>query len=537
MLKRLYISNFVLIDSLDMEFPDGLIIITGETGAGKSILLGALSLLLGRKADTSVISDKSRNCVVEGEFAVGGREYILRRVLSPSGRSRTFVNDEPASLSQLSEISGRIIDIHAQHSQLLLKDKGFRLSVIDLLADNGVLLSRYNEAYTSYRKTLDSISGLESALARAESEADYRAFQLSQLEEASITDGELARLEVLQKELVNAEGIKNGLYSALAALSSDEDSVVQRLKAAQSSVSRSVPYKDGLSSLVSRMESCRIEIADIEQELERAAAGVEVSPERLAEVEERMSLIYTLMRKHGCSSEKELCALRDSLSESADRTAEDVRNLAALRKKAAGYEAERDSLAAELSQRRKKAAVSLSGRMQELIRGLGMPDACFDVKVTETGQFTQSGSDDADFYFSADGPRRMGEADKVASGGELSRIMLALKGLMAQYTSMPTMIFDEIDTGVSGSIADRMGDMIGKMGQDMQIFAITHLPQIASKKGTHYLVYKETGKDGSPVTSIRKLDYEGRIMEIARMLSGSSLTDAAVENARTLIEN
>lgn len=536
MLSRLSISNYALISSLDITFPDGLVIITGETGAGKSILLGALSLVLGKRADSSVFCDNTRNCVVEAEFHdKSGEEYILRRVITPAGRSRSFLNDEPVSLADLAAISNRIIDIHGQHQHLLLTDPDYRLGVIDHFAGTAPLLDEYKKIYDEYTAVKDEAASLEKSIAEEERDAEYRQFQLHKLQEAALVSGEMETLEQEQKALAHAEDIRTGLDAAYACLNPHDISVSQLLKDAATRLSKFAAWDDRLESLAARLESSRIEISDIEREIEDISSSVTVSPQRLDEVEERMSLIYSLERKYGCADVDELIALRDSLATALGGTEQMQDRLSALRHRQQELGTQREALARRLSEQRQAASGSLSEALQEAVRSLEMPHAVFRAEISGKGRLTATGGDNLDFMFSANGEQSLRDISKVASGGELSRVMLALKGLLARYTSMPTMIFDEIDTGVSGRIADKMGNMIGRMGQNMQIMAITHLPQIASKKGAHYLVYKEFGPDGKASTGIRRIEGEERVMEVARMLSGSELTPAAVENARELL--
>lgn len=536
MLSRLSISNYALISSLDITFPDGLVIITGETGAGKSILLGALSLVLGKRADSSVFCDNTRNCVVEAEFHdKSGEEYILRRVITPAGRSRSFLNDEPVSLADLAAISNRIIDIHGQHQHLLLTDPDYRLGVIDHFAGTAPLLDEYKKIYDEYTAVEDEAASLEKSIAEEERDAEYRQFQLHKLQEAALVSGEMEALEQEQKALAHAEDIRTGLDAAYACLNPHDISVSQLLKDAATRLSKFAAWDDRLESLAARLESSRIEISDIEREIEDISSSVTVSPRRLEEVEERMSLIYSLERKYGCADVDELIALRDSLATALGGTEQMRDRLSALRQRQQELGTQREALARRLSEQRRAASGSLSEALQEAVRSLEMPHAVFRAEISGKGRLTATGGDNLDFMFSANGEQSLRDISKVASGGELSRVMLALKGLLARYTSMPTMIFDEIDTGVSGRIADKMGNMIGRMGQNMQIMAITHLPQIASKKGAHYLVYKEFGPDGKASTGIRRIEGEERVMEVARMLSGSELTPAAVENARELL--
>ncbi len=536
MLTRLSISNYALISSLDIEFPDGLIIITGETGAGKSILLGAISLLLGKRADSSVFSDKERNCVVEAEFTdAQGKEIILRRVITPAGRSRSFLNDEPVTLAELTEMSSEIIDIHAQHNHLLLTDADFRLSVVDHFAGNRELLAEYSSVYKECERLYRITAELRRKIAEADKDAEYREFQLSKLNEAALVSGELEELEDEQKTLAHAEEIKSSLAAAYGMLNSEETSVAMMIKEASSRVAKFAAFDARLEDLTARLDSCRIEMADIESELESVGEGITVSPQRLEAVEERMSLLYGLLRKYNCDNVDALIALREELAAQAYSAESLQEELFEAEKDMASAEVERTRLADELTARRQAVVDEMSTSLQEAIRSLEMPYAIFKACVHKRGDFGETGADIMDFMFSANGETTLRDISKVASGGELSRVMLALKGLLARYTSLPTMIFDEIDTGVSGRAADKMGQMIGTMGENMQIFAITHLPQIASKKGTHYQVYKTFDKDDRPMTGIRQLEGEERLKEVARMLSGSELTAAAIENAKSLL--
>lgn len=532
MLSRLSISNYALISSLDIDFPDGLIIITGETGAGKSILLGALSLLLGKRADSTIFKDNKKNCVVEAEFGDGS---ILRRVVTPAGRSRSFFNDEPVNLADLSRISSRLIDIHEQHQHLLLTDPDYRLSVIDSFAGDEKILSDYKSVNSRYEAIVAEADSLEKEIAADEKEADYIHFQLDRLVEAKLQPGELEELEKEQKRLANAEEIRISLSQIISLFDSGEISIVQNLKEIVNLLSRDEKYLQDIEGLSERVESCRIELDDIYRDVDNVSENIVVSPERLAEVEERMSSIYSLMRKYDCETVDDLIAYRDSLSEKLTVSGEKGERLDALRKEIENLENKRKEAAEVLSKTRKAASDKISGLLQESVRSLEMPSAFFEARVSDMDHFTASGKDRLDFLFSANGKSMLCDISKVASGGELSRVMLALKGIMAEYTSLPTMIFDEIDTGVSGRIADKMGDMIGRMGKSMQIFAITHLPQIASKRGTHFIVYKEKDENGEMATHIKKLTYEERVEEVARMLSGSSLSEAALANAIQLL--
>ena len=535
MLKRLTIQNYALIENLDIEFPQGLVIITGETGAGKSIMLGALSLLLGGKGDVSALKDSQKNCVVEGEFECDGEEIILRRVISPAGRTRNFINDEPATLAALTQISSSIVDIHAQHQHLLLTDASYQMKVLDYFAGTGDLLNQYKEAYSTLQQTVSQLEKLQEEIARKEGDREYRQFQFDKLQEAKLKVGELEELETELKQLSNAGLIKESICGAVELLNPMGTSLVQNLKDSVHLLQKCSNFVPGLEELAQRLESCRIECKDIEEELEGYADRVVVSPQRLEQVEERLSQIYSLLKKHSAENVEQLLQLQQELEKELLGQEQDQWEVKELERKIEQLTAQRNDLAGQLSQKRKDSVASLSATLQDMIRDLQMPYAVFEVAVSENEKYTLQGKDNIEFMFSANGGNKLGLLHKSASGGELSRIMLCLKSLMAQFTGMPTMIFDEIDTGVSGSIADKMGALIGKMGERMQIFAITHLPQIASKRGTHLLVYKEFDADNNATTRIRTLGREERVNEVARMLSGSQLTNAALENARELL--
>ena len=536
MLTRLTIQNYALIENLDIEFPSGLVIITGETGAGKSIMLGALSLLLGAKADVSALKDSSRNCVVEGEFEVDGELLVLRRVISPAGRTRNFINDEPASLAALTEISSAIVDIHAQHQHLLLTDESYQMKVLDYYAGTGFLLEDYSRVHNELLQLENQLKEFRIQIAKREGEMEYRSFQLEKLMEAKLREGELEELESEQKQLANSEQIRESISGAVNCMQPVGGTIVQNLKDAVHLLQKCSNFVPELEELCNRLESCRIECKDIEDELEMLAERIVVSPQRLEQVEERLSLLYSLMRKHGVSTLEDLLEVQKGLQDDMAGADEDVVKAEGMEQQLKVLSAQREELAQLLSAKRKEKTGELAAELQASIRDLQMPYAVLKVELSDTGKYTAKGTDSVAFMFSANGEKKLNPLQKAASGGELSRIMLCLKSLMARFTGMPTMIFDEIDTGVSGSIADKMGALIGKMGERMQIFAITHLPQIASKKGTHLLVYKEFDAQNNATTRIRVLSPEERVNEVARMLSGASLTEAALENARVLLK-
>ena len=561
MLKALHIKNYVLIDSLDIEFPAGLVIITGQTGAGKSILLGALSLVMGSRADSSVIGAAGDNCVVEAEFEVNDedgslRQYLdeneidfdpvdgkgqltIRRILNSNGRSRSFVNDSPAPLKVLSMLSSRLIDIHSQHETMLLRDKQFQMSMLDHFAgDSGLLQSCRTrwERLTGLKNDLDEVNA---NLSRTNAEKDYNQAQFERLDSAHLKDGELEELETEQKQLANAEEIKSSLYQVENYFSPSGDdaqddrmSIDSMLKDSSRILDKLSSYIPSVSALSERIESARLELDDVLSEVSDLESGTEISDERLQEVEERLSLLYDLLKKYSCTQVSELIELRDRLSESlADTSVLEARK-SALEQEIGEAEKDLADACSDLHDARAKAVPGFSENICNSIRSLELDRAVFDV-VLEPGKPGPDGSDTILFRFSSTGKSPVDVA-KCASGGEMSRIMLCLKAMMARYTNMPSMIFDEIDTGVSGSVADKMGSMICSMGDYMQVFAITHLPQVAAKGDAHYIVTKEFDGDRA-ISSIRKISGEDRVMEVARILSGSRVTPEAIANAKSLL--
>ena len=558
MLKELHIKNYVLIDSLDIEFPAGLVIITGQTGAGKSIILGALSLVLGSKADASAIGASGDTCVVEAVFDLKDEdgsiralldeneidydsdELIIRRVINASGRSRSFVNDSPAPLKVLSVLSSRLIDIHSQHETMLLRDKAFQMSMLDHFTDDSALLSACRVAWTELTGLKSELASVTETLAKMNAEQDYNQAQYSQLEAAKLKEGELAELETEQKQLANAEEIKSSLYQIENYFNpSADDGQDERpsldfiLKESSKLLDKISAYVPAASALSGRIESSRLELDDVLSEVSELESRTDVSNDRLQEVDDRLSMLYDLMKKHSCSGIDELIALRDKLSEAlADTSVLEARK-SELQKRIAEAEANLAGACERLHDARAKAAPEFADAICRSIRSLELDRAVFDV-VLEPSQQGPSGSDSILFRFSSTGKNPVDVA-KCASGGEMSRIMLCLKAMMARYTNMPSMIFDEIDTGVSGSVADKMGEMICSMGDYMQVFAITHLPQVAAKGDAHYIVTKTFEPDDRAVTSIRRISGEERLMEVARILSGSKVTPEAVANAKSLL--
>ena len=556
MLSRLHVRNYVLIDSLEIDFPEGLIIITGQTGAGKSILLGALSLVMGSKADASMVSEGADNCVVEAEFEMGADEQlkalieeneaewedghlIIRRVVNRSGRSRAFINDCPVPLQVLQDISSRLVDVHSQHQTLLLSDKSFQMGILDYFAGNSELRGLCADLWRKQNAIKSELAAIDSKLARLSSERDYNESQFKQLEAANLRDGELAELEEEQKQLANAEEIKSYLSTVELLFTEDSngdglplDSMLKEVVKLLSKAARFVPSASELSD---RVDSCRRELDDVLSDVSQINQRVDMSPERLEEVEDRMSLIYSLFQKHGCTTESELMQLRDSLSELLFDSTQLEEKRDEMQSQLESVQKELSSVALQLSKSRKEASGRFAESIQSSIRGLELPYAVFEVEILEA-PLSAAGIDTVQFRFSSTG-RNAVDVAKCASGGEMSRIMLALKAMRARFAKMPTMIFDEIDTGVSGSVADKMGSMICDMGSYMQVFAITHLPQVAAKGTAHYLVSKEIDPATSKaVSTIKRLSDDQRVLELARMLSGSVMTDAAIANAESLLK-
>ena len=549
MLRSLHVRNYVLIDSLEIDFPEGLVIITGQTGAGKSILLGALGLALGGKADASLVGVHGDSCVVEAEFTVPEdlralmAEYdledsdmlLIRRTLNRTGRSRSFVNDEPVSLPVLQALSEHLIDIHSQHQTLRLADPAFRMSMLDHYAASAIPglnrdLTACREAWNTLQDLRKELAEVKERLQKLSAEKEYNEARFTRLENAKLRDGELEELEEEQKRLAHAEELKEYLNNCedILAPSDDRTPLTAELKEAGKQVARAARFIPSLEPLVQRLESARLELEDIVEELDGTNAKIEVSPDRLEQVEDRMSLLYDLMKKHGVGTVAELIEVRDRLSEALfDSTALEERRVE-LEKSVTRAEKAYDAAANALHTARQNASEGFASAILASLSFLELDHAVFTVELAPAAE-GPSGRDAVRFLFSSTGKTPQ-DLSKVASGGELSRIMLSLKAMMARFTAMPALIFDEIDTGVSGSAADRMGQMICRMGEDMQVFAITHLPQVAAKGNAHYLVTKE-----NDVTAIRSLSREERIRELARLLSGSVITDAAIANAQALL--
>lgn len=552
MLQSLYIQNYALIDTLDIRFDTGFSVITGETGAGKSIILGAIGLLLGQRADSKAIKNGANRCVVEARFSISEYqmkeffdsndleydrdECILRRELLSSGKSRAFINDTPASLTQMKELGEKLIDVHSQHQNLLLNKEGFQLSVIDLVAKSASVLTEYKKVFSSYKECCRELEETVKAAEKNKADEDYVRFQLEQLEDAKLQEGEQEELEQEAELLTHAEEIKAGLYKADEAFSSEEQGILLTLKETLNTLRGLNTIYPPTEELSDRLENCYIELKDIELEIDRQNENVEFNPERLDIVNERLNLIYSLQQKHRVKTVNELLDITESyrMRLNAITSSEDL--IAELTEKKGDLYKQALELAGELTKLRKGAAKEIEKQMQNRLIPLGMPNVQFKVELTPDKEPDANGMDKVAFLFSANKNSSLQNVAAIASGGEIARVMLSIKALIAGTMDLPTIIFDEIDTGVSGEIAEKMARIMQEMGQNgRQVISITHLPQIASLGAAHYKVYKKDNENGT-TSHIRRLTNEERVEEIAHMLSGSTLTDAAMNNARALLK-
>lgn len=550
MLKRLSVENYALIDKSIIEVHPGFSVITGETGAGKSILLGALGLILGQRADSKALKNQEMKCVVEALFDISNYglnlffeeenldyddECIIRREILPNGKSRSFINDTPANVSTLKLLGEKLIDIHSQHENLLLNDNHFQLKIVDAIADNEKRLSTYREIYFKYETDKRTLARLREEIARQNANRDYLEFQLKQLQDAALQGEEQEALESEAERLTHSSEIKGSLSKALWLLDENEQSVNQALKDASASLKMAGQYLPEAASLADRLDSCLIETKDIVRELEVKFNDVEVDPNRLDAVNERLDLIYTLEKKHNVDSVAKLLELQNSFDEQLQLLDSGSENVERLKKEIAEQLKTLLSMAGELSAARKEHAPKIEDQILDLLHRLGMPNAKLKIDFNELQEPGTNGMDEVNFLFSANKDKTLQPIASIASGGEISRVMLSLKSILSQSSDLPTIILDEIDTGVSGEIADKMGDLMQQMGHNMQVISITHLPQIAAKGATHYKVYK-MDDEKSTTSNIKQLTDEERIHEIAQMLSGSSLSEAAVNNAKELLK-
>ncbi|OWY21301.1 DNA repair protein RecN [Sphingobacteriales bacterium UPWRP_1] len=550
MLQKLYVKNYALIDELELMLTDHLNIITGETGAGKSIILGALSLILGQRVNTAAISNNQEKCVIEGVFLVApynlkpffeehGLDYedetVLRREVTPSGKSRAFVNDTPVTLDVLQTLSEQLVSLHAQHQTLHLHDTGYHLHIIDTLANHTPLLTQYAELFKSYRKNQNRLHELETNYAAVQKELDYTLFQLNELEEARLTDPrEQEALEQELSRLNHAETIKQALLQGIYALDEQEASVLQQLRTVKNTLTDVSRYTQALEPLLERLDSLSIELQDISNELSLLESEVMMDPERAQEINDRLNIIYRLQKKHRLNTIAELLQLQQNLQaqvQSAENSDEEIK---ALKTAIAKQHAELLQLSGQMSANRKKQLPVFEQQINNLLAEVGMPGAMVKMAHTQTA-LTTNGIDNVEVMFAANKGLPPAEIRKVASGGELSRLMLCIQSLMADNTALPTLIFDEIDTGISGEVALKVGKVMQKLARGHQVICITHLPQIASKGNTHFFVYKQLNGNRT-LTGIRRLQPQERVIEIAKMLSGDQPGQMAMANAKELLE-
>ena len=552
MLRHLHIRNYALISALDIDFGSGFSVLTGETGAGKSIILGALGLIMGNRADSKSITEGEEKCVIEAEFDPNGKSgesvaaffkandldeqpvCLIRREVSVNGKSRAFVNDTPVALNILRELTDMLIDIHSQHENLLLRDDTFMLGIADVLAGNNKERDSYIDTYRRYTTMRQQLYALQQRAAKAQSEADYIAFQHKQLSEARLQADEETELGQELQRLNHTEDIKSGLGLATHLLEDENGGILAALKEAQSSLRHICGYLPEGDNMVERLQSTYIELKDIADEASRIDERTDFDPERLQQAEERMDLLNTLMQKHRKSSVNELISLRDDLAEQLKQSESVDEDIAALQHELKLQQQRMQAAADALSQSRAAVCAPASAMLADLLTRLGIAHARVQMEVTPLGECTETGQDNVQLLFAANKNQSLRAVAEVASGGETARLMLCIKMLTAEQTGLPTLIFDEVDTGVSGEAASNMGDMMRQLGENRQVLAITHLPQIAAKGTIHYKVYKADNESRTE-THILRLGDEERVREIATLLSGENITEAALSNARELL--
>ena len=549
MLQKLSIRNYALIDSVELELEKGLNIITGETGAGKSIMLGALSLILGQRAETRYFFNQEKKCVIEGTFHLPGdslqhlfedhdldfhEESILRREISNDGKSRAFINDTPVTLTVMKQVGEKLIDIHSQHATQEINDPAFQLAVVDTLANHNQLLADYRSLFVRYRKNIKHLAELTAAAEQARSKQDYEQFLFGELENAALKADEQELLESELQTLNNAESIKRSLVNAYSLLSEQEVSVLPMLKEAISQIQNIEKYKADYEGLNERLRSAMIELKDIAEEALNQEELVVFSPSRIDEINTRLDVIYALQQKHRVKTIAELLSIQDELSESLNKLMSGDEEIEKLNKEIERQKADLEKMAIKLSANRSRSIKRSEKQVDEILAQVGMPNAKIQLEQSPLAELGKDGRDNISLLFSANAGQSPAPVGKVASGGELSRLMLAIKSIMAKHAALPTLIFDEIDTGISGETALRVGDVIGALEQYMQVVCITHLPQIASKGEAHYFVYKNE-ETARTTTGIRRLNNEDRVEAIAEMLSGKNPGSSALENAKELL--
>lgn len=549
MLSRLLINNYALIDSLSISFDDGFNVITGETGSGKSILLGALGFVIGDRSDSNVIIDDSRKCVVEAEFIFDddrfkpffdnydldySAECVLRRELSPSKKSRAFINDTPVTVQQLKELGGQLIDIHSQHDSLLLTNPDFQLNLLDNAANNSSYLSEYSSLYRSFINTSNELKHLEELRRNSLAEADFLSFQLDELNKANLQEDEYEELTQRIELLENSEDVKNLLLQSDAILQDSNDSLINQLIELKSAFDRLKRYLPVASSYLDRIESVKIELKDIARDIDGLQDDTQFDPDTLQLLRDRFDLIQRLMFKHHVNDYSELLTIRDELSTKVNSFTTIDDTIAVKSSELEQAKSHLTALAKVISERRLSAKVDFENDVTVILRQLAMPHAVFVVECVETDSLCATGKDKVRFLFSANKGVSPEEMSRVASGGELSRLMLAIKSVAAKSKYLPTLVFDEIDTGVSGEVASKLGDIMRTMGKTLQLFSITHLPQIASKADNHFFVYKDNS-NAKTHSCIKQLSYQERVSEIAKMLSNDSVSTEAYRAAEVLL--
>lgn len=552
MLQSLYIQNYALIDRLDIGFGPGFSVITGETGAGKSIILGAIGLLLGQRADVKSIKKGTSKCVVEAKFHIANyglkpffeendlefdpEECIIRREMTANGKSRAFINDTPASLAQMKVLGEKLIDVHSQHQNLLLNKEGFQLNILDILAQDDKEAAAYRQVYNEYRTVCRELDDFIAQAEKSRQDEDYIRFQLEQLNEADLKEGEQTVLEQEADTLSHAEDIKSGLYKAQQLIDGEEGGTLPLAKECMQTLQNISEVYAPAKEWTERLNSCYIELKDLSHEISGAEEEIEFNPSRLDYVNERLNLIYSLQQKHHAKTVEELIAVQEDYQNQLNAITSFDDRIAELNRKKEELYSKVLEQAKVLTSLRTASAKHIEEQMKSLLIPLGMPNVRFAVKLEQRKEPDSKGMDTVTFLFSANKNGTLQNVASIASGGEIARVMLSLKAMIAGAVKLPTIIFDEIDTGVSGSIAEKMALIMQDMGkQNRQVISITHLPQIAARGNAHYKVYKKDTETGTN-SYIRQLTDEERVQEIAHMLSGTTLTDAAVQNARALLE-
>ena len=551
MLKQLYIKNFTLIDELDMMFHPGFSVITGETGAGKSIILGAIALLLGQRADSKQIKSGAERCIIEAHFDLShydllpffkendidydAEDCILRRELTAAGKSRAFINDTPVALTAIKQLGQALLDIHSQHQNLMLREEDFQLSVVDIIAKDDKALAEYQSAFGEYTKAKKRLEQMQSDIERNAENEDFMRFQLNELREANLSEGIQEELEQEGETLSHVEDIKGALFTAESLIGGDNDrTVVESIKEASRALTGITDVYADAAELAERLDSCAIELKDIAQDLSQKAEYVEFDPQRLEDINNRLDTIYSLQKKHRVSTVEELMSIEHDLAEQLSHIENSDEELQQLATEVEQLHKKCIDKATALTKQRCKAAAAIEKEMKERLVPLGIPKVRFSIAIDEK-PLSQNGGDKVSFLFSANTSTEMRPVSEIASGGEIARVMLSIKAMISGAVKLPTIIFDEIDTGVSGKIAEQMGMIMQEMAAgNRQVISITHLPQIAARGTTHYKVYKEETQKGT-VSTMTMLSDDERVQEIAQMLSGSDITDAAISNAKVLL--